>query len=131
MEKKILIVGDDEVCRKAIENFAKKNNIASDSAGSGSEAVEKIKAFPTYSLILIDINMPGMDGYETAKALKEAVGDSLGKMVVMSGGKFIFFLNFFLDELDEAEYTSKGFCHYIQKPVGKKSFEKLINDLQI
>ena len=36
MEKKILIIDDDDVCRKAIENFAKKNNIASDSAGSGS-----------------------------------------------------------------------------------------------
>ena len=35
--------------------------------------------------------MPGMDGYETAKNLKETAGDSLGKMVVMSGGKFIFF----------------------------------------
>ncbi len=91
MERKILIVDDDEVCRKAIENFAKKNNIASDSAGSGSEALEKIKAFPKYCLILIDINMPGMDGYETAKALKDAVGDSLGKMVVMSGGKYYFF----------------------------------------
>jgi len=61
-----------------------------------------------------------MDGYETAKNLKETAGDNLGKMVVMSG-----------DELDESEYTSKGFCHYIQKPVGKKSFEKLINDLKI
>ena len=42
-----------------------------------------------------------------------------------------FFILIFLDELDESEYTSKGFCHYIQKPVGKKSFEKLINDLKI
>ena len=91
MSKTILIVDDDEVCRKAIENFAKKNNIASDSAGSGNEAVEKIKSFPTYCLILIDINMPGMDGYETAKALKDVVGDSIGKMVVMSGGKYYFF----------------------------------------
>ena len=88
MEKKILIIDDDDVCRKAIENFAKKNNIASDSASSGSEAVEKIKSFPQYCLILIDINMPGMDGYETAKNLKETAGDNLGKMVVMSGGKF-------------------------------------------
>ena len=40
--------------------------------------------------------MPGMDGYETAKALKDVVGDSIGKMVVMSGGKFINFFIFFL-----------------------------------
>ena len=96
MEKKILIIDDDDVCRKAIENFAKKNNIASDSAGSGSEAVEKIKSFPTYCLILIDINMPGMDGYETAKNLKETAGDNLGKMVVMSGGKFYYFFIFII-----------------------------------
>ena len=96
MSKKILIVDDDEIVRKAIENFAKKNNLESDSVSSGQEAIEKIKSNPNYSLILIDINMPGMDGYETAKNLKETAGDSLGKMVVMSGGKFIFFfINFF------------------------------------
>ena len=96
MSKKILIVDDDEIVRKAIETFAKKNNLESDSASSGQEAIEKIKSNPNYILILIDINMPGMDGYETAKNLKETAGDSLGKMVVMSGGKFIFFyINFF------------------------------------
>ena len=96
MSKKILIVDDDEIVRKAIENFAKKNNLESDSVSSGQEAIEKIKSNPNYILILIDINMPGMDGYETAKNLKETAGDNLGKMVVMSGGKFIFFyINFF------------------------------------
>ena len=95
MEKKILIVDDDEVCRKAIENFAKKNNLNSDSAASGKEAIEKIKSYPNYNLILIDINMPEMDGYETAKNLKENVGDKLGKMVVMSGGKFIYLFLYF------------------------------------
>ena len=95
-KKKILIVDDDEIVRKAIENFAKKNNLESDSVSSGQEAIEKIKSNPNYILILIDINMPGMDGYETAKNLKETAGDNLGKMVVMSGGKFIFFyINFF------------------------------------
>ena len=96
MSKKILIVDDDEIVRKAIETFAKKNNLESDSVSSGQEAIEKIKSNPNYILILIDINMPGMDGYETAKNLKETAGDNLGKMVVMSGGKFIFFyINFF------------------------------------
>jgi hypothetical protein len=43
---------------------------------------------------------------------------------------FIYYL-ILLDELEESEYSSKGFCHYIQKPVGKKSFEKLISELKI
>ena len=45
-KKKILIVDDDLMCRKALTNFAKKHQIEADLAGSGKEAIDKIKASP-------------------------------------------------------------------------------------
>ena len=47
----------------------------------------------------------------------------------MNWGKVYILL--FLDELEESEFTLKGFSHYIQKPVGKKFFNKLITELNI
>ena len=44
--KKILTVNDDEICRKSVSNFEKKNNIEEDAVGNGKEAVNKIKENP-------------------------------------------------------------------------------------
>ena len=40
--KKILVVDDDMICRKAVTNFAKKHEITADAAESGAEAVEMV-----------------------------------------------------------------------------------------
>ena len=117
--KKILIVDDDEICRKSVSNFAKKNNIEADAVGNGTEAVNKIKENPgKYNVIMIDMFMPDMNGYDTAKALKNIEGDKIGKLVIMSG-----------DDLNEDEYKQHGFTKFLQKPVGKKAFEKLMGEI--
>lgn len=87
-KKKILIVDDDIMCRKALTNFAKKHQIEADLASSGKEAIEKVKSNPSaYFLIIMDLYMPEFNGYETAVELKKIAKDTLGKLVVMSGGK--------------------------------------------
>ena len=40
-------------------------------AGTGQEAVEKVTSDPDISLVLMDIMMPGMDGYDTMRAIRE------------------------------------------------------------
>lgn len=72
----VLIVDDTafniEIVRMMIEcNY----QVRCESATSGMQAIEKVKkriirGKPMYKLILMDINMPGMDGEETVKKLK-------------------------------------------------------------
>ena len=85
--KKMLIVDDDMMCRKAITLFAKKHGIQADVAGSGKEAIDLVKANPAaHFLIMIDLYMNDMNGYETVVELKKVANNQLGKLVVMSGG---------------------------------------------
>lgn len=118
-KKKILIVDDDLMCRKAVSNFAKKLGIEANSAESGKSGIELVSA-NNYILILIDFYMPDLNGYETSKKMQEVSKTPLGNLVIMSG-----------DEVNQSEYEKNGFKAFIQKPVSKKAFDKLIADFNV
>ncbi|MFA4827728.1 MAG: response regulator [Thermodesulfovibrionales bacterium] len=68
--QKILIVDDEEKNIKLIIAILKNYGYDFETAKNGLEAIEKTKAF-TPDLILLDIMMPEMDGYEACRRLKE------------------------------------------------------------
>lgn len=65
----ILIVDDSEENVIALGKILEKHNYKTDSAGSGEIALKKVLK-TRYSLILLDVQMPGMNGYEVAEALR-------------------------------------------------------------
>ena len=65
----ILIVDDEIQNRKLLEALLRPEGYLTVSAASGEEALEAIARFPP-DLILLDIMMPGMDGYRVARILK-------------------------------------------------------------
>ncbi len=67
---KILIVDDEEKNLKLISAILKNYGYAFETAKNGIEALEKTRAINP-DLIFLDIMMPGMDGYEVCKKLKE------------------------------------------------------------
>ena len=69
MPDKILIADDEIVNRKLLANILKKENCELIEAGDGDEAIElALQELP--GLILLDIMMPGKDGYEVCHELK-------------------------------------------------------------
>jgi putative two-component system response regulator len=72
---RILVVDDDEKNRKLMSAMLESRGYVSDTAKSGSEALEKANAYPP-DLIFLDVMMPGMDGYEVCRKLKEAAPTS-------------------------------------------------------
>lgn len=118
-KKKILIVDDDLMCRKAVSNFAKKLGIESHLAESGKSGIDLVSN-NNYVLILIDLFMPDLNGYETAKKMQEVSKTPLSNFVIMSG-----------DEINKDEYEKNGFKSFIQKPVSKKAFDKIISDFNV
>ncbi|MBN2826239.1 MAG: response regulator [Campylobacterales bacterium] len=69
--KKILIVDDHKVWHEVLKNMLESFHIQSDSVYSGKEAIEKITHCANcYDLILMDWQMPELDGIQTAKQIQ-------------------------------------------------------------
>lgn len=71
-QPRILVVEDVELNRMLIETVLEDEGFAVDSAADGYEAVQKVKRHPVwyYDLILMDIQMPVMNGYEASRAIR-------------------------------------------------------------
>lgn len=67
---KILIVDDNQANIDLIESILKREDIAACTASSGEQALEYLKNV-SFSLIIMDVNMPGLTGFETAKIIQK------------------------------------------------------------
>ena len=70
---RVLIVEDNELNREIADEIMKNNGFETELASDGSIAVEMVRnsAEGYYDLILMDIRMPVMDGYEAARTIRE------------------------------------------------------------
>jgi CheY-like chemotaxis protein len=66
----ILLVEDNEINQQIIIGLLEESGINIDIANNGKEAIEKVKE-KSYALILMDIQMPILDGYEATKQIRK------------------------------------------------------------
>ena len=78
----ILIVDDDEPVRAFLAAVLRQENFNIFEATDGAQALQVCAAQPV-DLILTDLCMPGMEGFETMRSLRQA--GHIAKIVVMSG----------------------------------------------
>ena len=65
----VLIVDDDEAVRTTLYKVIRSNGLDAEQASSGEQALE-LTAKKQYDLILLDVNMHGMDGFEVVQKLR-------------------------------------------------------------
>lgn len=70
MAKRILVVDDDEMVLMALDELLKPEGYDVQTVGSGKEALKKLEQGP-FDLIMLDVIMPEMDGFELCKRIRE------------------------------------------------------------
>ena len=95
MAKKILIVDDEKIIVKGLLFSLEQDGMEVDSAFDGEEALEKIRA-NTYDLILLDVMLPKLTGFEVCQQAREfsdvpiimltAIGDDMNKILGLEYG---------------------------------------------
>ena len=81
--QKILLVDDHTILLDGLKSLLHKSdkNLTIETAASGIEALQKLKSFNA-DIVITDLNMPGMDGMELIKAIKEQLPPT--KIIVLS-----------------------------------------------
>lgn len=105
---KILVVDDESRMRKLVSDFLTKKNFQVLEAGEGEEAIDIFYAEKDVALIILDVMMPKMDGWEVCREIRK---DSKVPIIMLTARG---------DERDELLGFELGVDEYISKPFSPK-----------
>ena len=117
--KEILLVEDNELNMEIAQIVLKKAGLIIDTAENGSEAVAKAQA-KRYDMILMDIQMPVMNGYEATRAIRQLKDKHLADVpiIAMTANAF---------QEDKEKALSEGMDGHVAKPL---KVEELLKTMQ-
>ncbi|MEO7496647.1 MAG: response regulator [Massilia sp.] len=111
-KSKILVVNDDAASLLALtsllDQWAEETNYEVMAARSGHEALRQV-LLHDFAVILLDVNMPGMDGFETAEAIHQRARSA--------DIPIIFVTAFLADEIDRLKAYQRGAADFLFTPV--------------
>lgn len=139
---RILVVDDEKGIRTSIKFFLQGEGYAVETAASGEEAMEKFGQLHP-EVVILDINLPGMDGIEVLSQIKKLVKDTIVIMITYRGevklavnamkkGAYDYFIKpFFIGDIQKA--VQEG-LHYqkitrsINEPIAAGKVESGLNE---
>lgn len=112
---KVLIVDDEERLRNTMRKLLAVEGLEADSAGSGAEAIEKMRA-GKFDVVILDVRMPGMTGVETLAEIKKI--DPEVEVIILTG----------YASVDTAKDIMKlGAYDYLLKPYSREELMERID----
>ncbi len=114
--KSILIVEDDKLVCDYIRKVLGETGAVLKFASNGREALQMVKKKNGLDLILMDIRMPEMNGYEAARAIKELRTD----IPIIAQTAYIF-------SHDEETSLQNGYDDYLPKPIRPRNLMHMLN----
>lgn len=113
---KILIVEDSDINRKLLSTILKKENYSSELAENGQEAIDAFLS-KEYNLIIMDCQMPVMDGYEAAKKIRELETTTHIPIIALTA-------NVLIEEKNKC--IDSGMDDFLTKPISKDDLLNMI-----
>lgn len=116
----ILVVDDNEDAADSLAMLLEHLGRTVRVANSGPAALDMLAEFNP-GVILMDIGMPGMDGHEVARRIREQPRFARTTLIALSGWG---------QEEDKRRASESGFNHHLTKPVDLAMLEELLLDIE-
>jgi DNA-binding response OmpR family regulator len=116
-QKYVLIIDDYELTCKIISMILSKMGFYVEAAYTGSDGL-KAASQNNYSLILLDLNLPDIDGLEIAQKIKSYTKALDAKIVAFTGR-----------DVDQSHYKRYGIDGVLTKPFTNRQIVELVNDI--
>ena len=107
---KILVVDDESRMRKLVRDFLEREGYAVLEAGDGMEAMDIFYEEKDIALIILDVMMPHMDGWQTCREIRK---ESKVPIIMLTARS---------EERDELQGFELGVDEYISKPLARRSW---------
>lgn len=111
----VLVVEDNESMRKLVTAQLKKLGYDADVATNGEEALDKLTT-GTYSLVLMDVQMPVMDGLEATKAVRDMDKNTDEHTVIIA----------LTGHCSRTDCLAAGMDDFIAKPMNIATLKKIL-----
>ena len=105
MPKKVLVLEDEENIRSFVVINLKRAGYQTVEAGTGEEALEKLKKEPDVKVALLDVMLPGIDGFEVCRRIR-AMDNKIGIIMLTARSQ----------EMDKVTGLMTGADDYMTKP---------------
>lgn len=116
---KILVAEDNLLSQRVAIKILEKFGLQADIVNNGIEALNAIKK-QNYNLILLDCQMPEMDGFTVAKEIRNLEKQTNSRIIIIA-------MTAFALEGDREKCIKAGMDDYISKPIDLDSFSNLLN----
>jgi CheY-like chemotaxis protein len=110
---KVLVVDDDQLNIYALTRLLERHNVVVTSAGSGAEAIACLGSDPDIDIVLMDIMMPVMDGYDTIRGIRSIPAYQYLPIVAITAK---------LEQGERERCMGAGATDYVPKPVDSTVF---------
>ncbi len=110
---RVLLVDDDEDARLLMRSLLEKEDFQVSEAADGHEAMDVLKVDPDQSLVILDLRMPGMDGWEVLNLIRGSVDTAALPVLIRTGAG---------SAQEEAELLDAGADDFMAKSVDSTRF---------